>query len=313
MNWLTKYLDSNPRLRPYYLMWLRGTTKTINKWPKDKFIEGVMDCFERHCGYRFDLNNPVTFNEKLQWYKVYYRHPDFERITDKVTFKDYIRERLGEGNTIPMFGYWTKVSDVLRDWGKLPNEFVLKSNMMANASGVIVIRDKSKVDLKELKKKLRMWLNPIYTLNNSWDCHFYSGTPKVLAEEFMQDEYGELRDYKFFCFDGKAPYFRVDYGREKQHHATFFDSDLNELDISVPSFPKEEGVKIDLPKDIDQRVGMAKTLSKGFPFVRVDFFYCNGKPYLAEMTFAPGGGVSPYPEEFGRKLGEMLKLPIQAH
>ena len=98
MKGLRKYLDTNSRLRPYYLMWLRKTTKTINKWPEKKFVDGVMDCFERHCGYRFDLNNPVTFNEKLQWYKVYYRHPDFERITDKVTFKEYIHERLGEGH-----------------------------------------------------------------------------------------------------------------------------------------------------------------------------------------------------------------------
>ena len=200
--------------------------------------------------------------------------------------------------------------DMLKDWNKLPDEFVLKSNLMANASGVMVIRDKSKVDLKKLKKTLNMWLNPIYTLNNSWDCHFYCGTPKILAEKYMEDESGELRDYKFFCFDGNVPYFKIDYDRAKKHHANYYDASYHELDMSVPGETKDETVEIKLPANISEMMSLAQRLSRGFPFVRIDFFSCNGKLYLSEFTFAPGGGVIKYPKEFQMELGEMLRLSI---
>lgn len=309
MNWLKHYLDTNPCLRPYYLMLLRRSTKTINKWHEKKFIKGVMDCYERHCGYRFDLNNPKTFNEKLQWYKVYYVREDFERITDKALFKNYIKEKLGESYIVPMYGVWEDVNDLLSDWSNLPNEFVIKSNLMANNKGVMIVHNKEAVNLKLLKKTLRNWLNPYNTLVNSWDCHFYCGTPKILAEKYMEDEYGELRDYKFFCFDGDVPYFRVDYGRKSQHHATFFNERYEELDISVPSFPKSSDVTIALPKNINEMMSIAQQLSVGFPFIRVDFFCCNEKAFLSEMTFAPGGGVTPYPQAFNEELGRRFKLP----
>lgn len=309
MSKLTKYLDSNPHLKPYYLMWLRRTIKTINNWPEKKFIKGVMDCFERHMGYRFDLNNPETFNEKIHWYKIYYHHKDLGRITDKATFKDYIRERLGDGYTIPMYGVWTRIEDFMNDWEILPNEFVLKSNLMANNSGVIVIRDKKNADLKVIKKKVKTWLKIRNTLINSWDCHFYCSTPKVLAEQYMEDEYGELRDYKFYGYDGKVPYFKIDYGRKTGHHANYYNAELKQLDVSPATSKNDDSVRVDLPEKIDEMFKIASELSKGFPFVRVDFYYCKKKVLLSEMTFTPGGGVTHYPIEFDRALGEPFILP----
>lgn len=302
------YMDNSPTLKPYLLMWLRKTTKTINKWPEEKFIKGVMDCYERRMGYKFDLNNPVNFNEKLQWYKIYYKRNDFGRITDKVTFKDYIRERLGEGHTAPMYGYWEKIEDLESDWNNLPEKFVLKSNLAANSSGVMII-EKSKISFSQIKKEVKRWLKPWHTLLNSWDWHFYNSTPKILAEKYMEDESGELRDYKFFCFDGNVPYFRVDYGRKNQHHATFFNSKFEEVNISVPDFPKECGADIKLPDNIVEMYSLAKSLSVGFPFIRIDFFSCNNKLYLSEFTFAPGGGTTHYPEDFNKELGALFKLP----
>lgn len=307
---IRRYMDNDPRLKPYLLIWLRKTTKTINEWPQEKFINGVMDCYERRMGYRFDINYPVLFNEKLQWYKVFYQRDDFGYITDKVTFKEYIKHKLGEEYTIPMYGWWDNIKDLERDWDKLPEKFVLKSNLAANSSGVIIIENKSSLDFSEMKKKIKPWLKKRNTLLNSWDCHFYNSTPKILAEEFMMDESGELRDYKFFCFNGKTPYFRVDYGRKNQHCATWFNENKVEQGISVLTFPKDESIKIELPKNIDRMFELAKELSLGFPFVRVDFFSCNGRLYLSELTFAPGGGCSPYPEWFNKILGDMFVLPI---
>lgn len=308
---LRRYLDNNPKLKPYLLMWLRKTTKTINKWPEDKFINGVMECYERHTGYTFDLNNPVLFNEKLQWYKVFYKRDDFANITDKVLFKEYIKNHLGDGYTVPMYGSWSNIDELQKDWDSLPSKFVLKSNLQANSSAVMIISDKSNTDFKEIRSKLKSWLKPWNTLLNSWDYRFYNSTPQILAEEFMQDESGELRDYKFFCFNGHVPYFRVDYGRSNKHHACFFNEEYKELDISVPDFPKEDGVKIDLPDTIAEMHKLARQLSEGFPFIRIDFFSCNNKIYLSEFTFAPGGGVTHYPDMFNKELGELFHLPKQ--
>ena len=220
-----------------------------------------------------------------------------------------IKERIGEGNTVPMYGFWENIKDLERDWCKLPERFVLKSNLMANSSGVLIIKEKSKIKFSEIKKEVRGWLKQWNTLLNSWDWHFYNSTPKILAEKYMEDDSGELRDYKFFCFDGNVPYFRVDYGRSKQHHATFFNSKFEEVDISVPDFPKENDVTITLPNNIEEMYNIAKSLSKGFPFIRIDFFSCNNKWYLSEFTFAPGGGTTHYPAAFNKELGDMFHLP----
>jgi hypothetical protein len=307
---IRKYMDNNPRLKPYLLMWLRKTTKTINEWPQEKFIKGVMDCYERRIGYRFDINHPVTFNEKLQWYKVFYQCDDFGYITDKVTFKEYIKNKLGEGYTIPMYGWWDNIKDFERDWNSLPERFVLKSNLAADARGVMIIKKKSEVDFKDLKKKVSYWLKKRNTLLNSWDWHFYNSTPKILAEHYMEDESGELRDYKFLCFDGSYPYFKVDYGRFKRHHSNYYDANCLPVDLDVQSAERDPQVKITLPDTIVKMGDIACELSKGFPFVRVDFFSCNNRIYLSEMTFAPGGGCTPYPEWFDREMGERLGLPI---
>lgn len=308
---LRKKIDNNPKLKPYLLMWLRKTTKTINKWPQEKFIKGVMDCYERHMGYRFDLNNPILFNEKLQWYKIFYQRNDFAQITDKVLFKDYIKNKLGDGYTIPMLGFWDNIKDLEKDWNSLPLKFVLKSNLSSDARGVLIIEDKNKIDFKKIKSIAKSWLKPWNTLLNSWDYRFYNSTPKILAEQFMQDEFGELRDYKFFCFNGFVPYFCVDYGRMKDHHRVFFDANKNKTNISVSSFAFEKDREINLPTNIDEMFKIARRLSAGFPFIRVDFFSCNEKIYISELTFAPGGGVSPYPEDFQRELGSYFDLPIQ--
>ena len=188
-------LDNNPRLKPYLLMWLRKTTKTINKWPQDKFIKGVMDCYERHMGYRFDIRQPVLFTEKLQWYKVFYKRDDFANITDKFLFKQYVKERIGDGFTIPCFGCWSNVKDLAKDWDSLPNEFVLKANLQSNSLNIKIIHDKSKIDFKTIKDELKSWLNIRNTQLNSWDWHFYNGTPKILAEKYMSNFEDQLFDY----------------------------------------------------------------------------------------------------------------------
>lgn len=298
-----------PTLFSYLLMIQRGSCKSVCEWSQDKFVKGVMDCYKRHFGYEFDINKPVLFNEKLQWYKCFYQRDDFGYITDKVSFKEYIYNKLGEGYTVPMYGYWSNVSDLEKDWPSLPEKFVLKSNLASDARGVMIIEKKSELSFNKIKRYVKQWLKVQNTLLNSWDWRFYNSTPKVLAEKYMEDESGELRDYKFFCFDGDVPYFKVDYGRMDMHHANYYDLNLKELDMDLKTSPIDRNVKIKLPENVNEMFELASKLSKGFPFIRVDFFSCQGKLYLSELTFAPGGGVLPYPDWFNKELGERLILP----
>lgn len=311
MNWLRNYLDTNPRLRPYYLMWLRRTTKTINKWPEEKFIKAVMDCYERRMGYRFDIHHPKLFTEKLQWYKVFYQRDDFANITDKYLFKQYVQERLGEGYTIPCYGAWTTVKDLEAAWNDLPEEFVLKANLQSDGRNIKIIHHKSDVDFKKIKPELKRWLKVRNTLVNSWDWHFYNGTPRILAEEYMSNFEDQLFDYKFFCFDGEpyCMYVAQNHFEDDNYPISFYDLNWNLLGVHYGNHKLAESEK---PKHFEEMLTIAKVLSKGFPFIRVDFFDTEEKLYVAELTFAPGGGCVPYkPVEFNQELGDKLKLPLK--
>ncbi len=306
---LRRYMDNNPNLKPYLLMWLRKTTKTINKWPEEKFIKGVMECYERHMGYTFDLNNPVLFTEKLQWYKIFYKRDDFGSVTDKHLFKSYVEERLGKGYTIPYYKVWSDLDELEKDWNSLPEEFVLKSNLQANGMYIKFIHNKATVDFKELRTELKRWLKPWNTLLNSWDWHFYNSTPKILAEAYMANFKDQLFDYKFFCFDGEpyCVYVAQDHFGKDGSHISFYDLDWNKLDVKYGKHIVGDAEK---PKHFDEMVRISRKLSKGFPFIRVDFFDTDEQLFIAEMTFAPGGGATPYhPESFNKLLGDKFILP----
>lgn len=305
---INKYMYNNPYLKPYLLMWIRKTTKTINKWPQDKFIAGVMDCYNRRMGYIFDINHPKLFTEKLQWYKVFFHHDDFGRITDKALFKEYVKEHLGDGYTIPMYACWDNIKDIEKDWDKLPNEFVLKSNLQSDGRHIKIIHNKSEISFNKLKKELKIWMKPFNTLLNSWDWRFYNSSPKILAEEYMENFDNLLYDYKMFCFNGE-PYCmyvaRNDFSVES-YPITFYDLKWNKINVKYGTHKNANEIQ---PSHFIEMIEISKKLSKGFPFVRVDFFDTPNHLYIAEMTFAPGGGCTPYdPVSFNQKLGDKLVL-----
>lgn len=308
---IREYMDNNPRLKPYLLMWLRRTTKTINQWPQEKFINGVMDCYERHMGYRFDIQHPKLFTEKLQWYKIFYERDDFADITDKYLFKSYVRDRIGDGYTIPCYGAWTNVREIEKAWDSFPEEFVIKANLQSDARNIMIIHHKSEISFKVLKRELERWLKIRNTLINSWDWHFYNGTPRILVEKYMANYKDQLYDYKFFCFNGNpyCIYVAQDHFGESGSRITFYDTQWNKLNVK---YGKHIVGNVPKPKHFDEMMAISKILSLGFPFVRVDFFDTDAHLYVAELTFAPGGGVTPYhPESFNKELGEMFTLPLQ--
>lgn len=282
----------------------------ICKWSTEKRAETIMRRYKEAMGYEFNLNAPKTFTEKVQWYEIYYDKPELNRVVDKYLFKGYIEEKLGKGHTIPLYGAWSNIRAFKRDWGKLPNQFVLKSTIQSDGRYIKVVRDKSKLDYNELIQLMEKWLNPRNTLINSLCRAYYRTKPRILAEQYMEGVDGQLDDYKLFCFDGHPFCFYVakEYKVGTDSPIVFYDLEWNKLDVQYGNHRND--VSIEKPQHLSKMIEWAKTLSKGFPFVRVDFFNLPDTLYLAELTLYPGGGKTPYhPESFNKELGDLFILP----
>ena len=264
--------------------------------------------FYNHCGYYLDIDNPKTFNQKLQWLKVNYDNPRLARCVDKAEFKVYIAEQLGEGYTIPLYGVWENESMI--DFDALPESFVLKSTLQSDGRHIIVVKDKAKLDFDKLKTVLCSWLLPRNSLCVSY-CHAYHNLrPRILAEEYFEGFEGQVLDYKFMCFNGKAELLFVVADRGKAMGVNFYDLDWNLLPFTRvypnTSYP------ITKPKNFDLMLEIANKLAAPFPFVRVDFYESSdgNNVYVGELTFYPGGGYESFqPIEWDYKLGDMLQLP----
>ena len=294
-----------------------GTFLPMYKWPDSKLVRANMRHYKHRMGYSFDIKTPKTFTEKIQWYKFFYDNPLCPYIVDKVTFKQYIEDKLGSGYTIPMYASWASLQDFENQWftrGGLPKEFCLKANLQSNGRCIKIIHDKDAIDFDLLKAEVSKWFEIEHTLINSADRHFYNSTPQVFAEKYMSNFEGQLFDYKFFCFGGEpfCMYTAIDQFENgvntDAYPIMFYDLDWNKMDVKYGHHPNNA----DVPKPIHyaEMMEIARKLSKDFPFVRVDFFDTDEKLYLAELTFNPGGGFTPYyPESFNERMGELFVLP----
>lgn len=267
--------------------------------------------YKKNMGEPLQLNNPQLFTQKVRWYELYYLHPDMPRIVDKFCFKKYIKEKLGQGYTIPLYGMWTSIKDLKRDWEKLPEEFCLKSTICDNGRNIKIIRNKKQIDIDAFVNDIKEWLNPKNTLINSY-CNAYYGTvPRIIAEEYCENVAGQLYDYKIYCFSGK-PYCFYAAAEHMNHNGnsypiSFYDLSWNKMDVSYGSHPPCD---IECPKHLVDMVNIASKLCKDFPFVRVDFFDTVDRLFVAELTFYPGGGLTHYyPRSFDKKMGDLFTLP----
>jgi hypothetical protein len=263
-------------------------------------------------GYKLDLKNPKTFNEKMQWYKLYYKNPLIPTITDKYKLKSYIAEKLGtDSYTAKLYGHWYTVDDLRRDWENLPEEFVLKANLSYNEYNLKIVTHKSELEFDALAKELKLWLNPRHTMMNTCCCRFYKNSePCILAEEYLEQDGHKPHDYKFFCFGGKpyCLYVNKVHSVKSESGISFYDPDWNLLDVQYDDYKK---VVAEKPEQFDEMLQMAEILSAGFPFVRVDFFNVSGRVYVSELTFDSGDGHRKFkPQSFDWELGERFKLPM---
>lgn len=251
-----------------------------------------------------DLKHPRTYNEKLQWLKLNDKHKEYTRLVDKYAVKEYIEKLNWGGKTIPTLGVWDKFDDI--DFAQLPNQFVLKTTH--DSGGIVIVKDKNKMDMQKARKKLEKSLQRKYFLM-SREYPYKDVKPRIIAEKFMVDESGtELKDYKFFCFNGEVKFLFVATDRPFDTRFDFFDADFNHLPFKQghPWAKKE----IKKPAKFEEMKQAAAALSKGIPHVRVDLYNINGEIYFGELTFFHFSGVVPFePAEWDEKIGDYLKLP----
>lgn len=253
-----------------------------------------------------DLENPVTYTEKLQWLKLYDHRPEYTRMVDKYEVKQYVADKIGPEYVIPLLGVWDRVEDI--DFDALPERFVLKTTH--DSGGIVVCKDKSKLDIPAAKRKLRHFLGrDYYDYNREWP--YKNVKPRIIAESYMEDSRsGELRDYKFFTFGGepKVLYIAQGRGRGEPTVADFFDMDFNHLDFTIDHDMAR--VPPEKPEKFEEMKGLAAILSQGTPQLRVDFYEVDGRVYFGEMTFFHCSGLAPFhPESWDRTFGDWVKLP----
>ena len=264
--------------------------------------------FKAKMGYPLDLDRPRTFNQKLQWLKLYDRKPLYTQLVDKYAVRQYIAEKIGEEHLIPLVGGpWNSAGEI--DFDALPEQFVLKCNH--DSGGLVVCRDKSSLDRETVKQKLDQHLKANYYMS-SREWPYKDVKPCIIAEKYMVDESGvELKDYKWYCFNGTPRFLLITTDRAEADvptKYTYFDMDYHVLPFynSGPHADKP----IPKPETFDQMKRLAEILSAEMAHLRVDLYDINGKVYFGELTFYDSSGLAKFdPPEWDETIGSWLKLP----
>lgn len=262
--------------------------------------------YQLKIGKTLHLENPVSFNEKIQWLKIYDRNPAYSSLADKYEVRNYIKETVGGNVLIPLLGIWDKWEEI--DFEILPNQFVLKCTH--DSGGIVICREKEKLNLLKAKEKIKNALSRNYFYY--WREYPYKNIkPRIMAEKYMEDDHGaELTDYKVMCFNGKAKciFTCTERFTDTGVKVTFFDKDWKRLPFER-HYPSSNA-KINRPRNLDKMIRYAEALSETIAFLRVDFYEVENRVYIGELTFYPGSGFEEFtPDEYDTILGNWLKLP----
>lgn len=286
-----------------YRMMRKVATVLVNVLPDEIYLRMV---FPAYTGYPLHLKHPRTFNEKLQWLKLYNRHEEYTTMVDKVAAKNYAAERIGSEHIIPTIAVYDSVEQI--DWKALPDEFVMKCTH--DSGSVIICKDKKQLDKTDAERKMREGLSHTFTKYNKE--YPYAGVkPRIIVERLMHDspETKDLPDYKFFCFDGKVKFFKVDIDRFTRHRANYYTPDGILLPFGEKLYVPDPQKQLIMPDNLDEMIDYAENLSAGIPFLRVDFYSVAGKVYFGELTFYPASGFGVWTSvEADLQIGCMLDI-----
>ena len=263
--------------------------------------------YELNFGLKPNLEHPTKFSEKIQWLKLHDHNPLYTTMVDKLAVKEFVRERLGKKYVIPVIAEWDSPEQI--EWEKLPNQFVLKTNHDGGGHGIVICKDKSKLSIAKAMKELNhSFYRSSYMVGREWP--YKNVQKRVFAETFVNDRNGELRDYKFFCFNGKVKCFKIDYNRQIYHQANYYDTQCHLLRYGEAAYPPNFDADIHIPENIQEMISLAEKLAKDIPFVRIDFYNVDGRIYFGEITFYPAGGLSKWvgEEDVDTIWGNWLQL-----
>lgn len=278
----------------------------------EKYAEQLKDWYYEAMGVPLNLESPETYNEKVQWLKLYDSTPLKSQLADKLLVRPWVEEKIGKQYLIPLLGSWNSYEEI--DFSSLPKCFVLKCNH--GCAYNIVVKDKDKLDMALTERRIKTWLNDDYTFRCGFELHYSAITPKVIAEQFIENKItgGDLWDYKFWCFDGKVKY--IQFLSERNTNGlkmAFYDRDWNKQNF-VYSYPLDTK-DIEKPDNLDEMIEIAEKLAAGFCHVRVDLYRMDdGQIYFGEMTFTSFSGVCKWkPESMNKLMGDLITLPQKSY
>ncbi|SFS89193.1 TupA-like ATPgrasp [Succinivibrio dextrinosolvens] len=264
--------------------------------------------FNRRMGYIPDIDNPKTFNEKLQWLKLYYHNPLITKCVDKLLAKDYVSSKIGAEHVVPLIRVYDSPKDII--FSELPDSFVLKTNW--GCGNNIIVRDKQKINIKETIALLSKWMTKKknhYYLSFEWG--YKNISPKIICEQYVGELGNNLTCYKFFCFNSNPFLIQAVFDdKTEKETINYYDLNWNRLDIRQ-NFPNNNSI-VPAPKTLKKMIEISKKLSEDFPyFVRVDLYEVNDHVLFSEFTFYSDNGMTMFhPEEWDFKLGNMISLPV---
>lgn len=260
-------------------------------------------------GKRLNLDTPKGYNEKINWLKIYNRNPLYPRLVDKAEVKEIVRPIIGDDKIIKTFGVWERFDDI--DFESLPNQFVLKSTNGGGGTGVVICKDKSKFSCEEAKEKIERSMHFNWRFGREWV--YRDLKPRIIAEEYMFNEDGtDLVDWKIHCFNGepKVLFYASDrYTSGEKLKFDWYDINLNHLPVKSKGYDNANKTITPFP-EWEQMKDVARKLSEGLPYVRVDLYLINHKIYFGELTFFhDGGAVALEPNEWEDIFGSWIELP----
>ena len=288
----------------FHIKWRLDNIGFFDSWSDETYLKFV---YRFRVGRKLDLHNPKTFNEKIQWLKLYDRNPAYTKMVDKALVKSYVADLIGEQYIIPTYGVYEKFDDI--DFSVLPKRFVMKCTH--NSGGVVVVDNKDNIDVMQLKERFdKLLKKQFYYVGREWP--YKDVKPQIIIEENIQEEASEeqISDYKLMCFNGEVKCSFVCSNRNSKSGlcVNFYDEHWEPMPFER-HYPRNL-IEIPKPSMYDEMVRLAEILSRNIPFVRVDFYQKNEKIYFGELTFYPGSGVEEFsPEIWDYKLGEWMTLP----
>ncbi|MCK0160272.1 ATP-grasp fold amidoligase family protein [Allomuricauda sp. F6463D] len=280
-----------------------GLIKKMKFLPEDIFMKAY---YEYYTGKKLNLENPVDFNQKIQWYKLYYRPKILSQLVDKYEVRDYVKEKVGEQYLNELIGVYNRPNMI--NFSELPNKFVLKATHGYHFN--ILVNDKSQLNLTKTKLLLYKWLSKNQYKRGGLEWAYKYAKPRLIVEKYLEEIGKEdINDYKFFCFDGEPKLLHVDIDRGTEHSRAYYDMDWNKLPVYQERFGCIEG-EVEQPENFQEMIAVVKKLAEGFPFVRVDLYNLNKTIIFGEMTFYPADGRMEFiPEEYNKIIGDYFTIP----